>query len=165
VSRQWDDSDSRSVPCVETFDAEIVEAGGGGAYVRIPPDVVAALGGKGQIPVQATFDGVAYEGSVVSMGGEKVIGVLKAIRSRLGKQPGDTVAVTLELDLGERSVEVPDDLRAALDDAGLGAVFDALSYTHQREYVTWIEEAKKVDTRARRVRATMERLRGNGGET
>jgi Domain of unknown function (DUF1905)/Bacteriocin-protection, YdeI or OmpD-Associated len=165
VSDQWDGSGSPSVRGVETFDAQIVEAGGGGAFVRIPPDVVAALGGKGRIPVQATFDGVAYQGSVVSMGGEKVVGVLKAIRSRLGKQPGDTVTVTLELDRGERSVQVPDDLRAALDDAGLGAVFDASSYTHQREYVSWIEEAKKVETRARRVRATMERLRGKGGET
>jgi hypothetical protein len=147
---------------VETFDAEIVEADGGGAYVRIPADVVAVLGGKGRVPVQATFDGVAYRGSVVSMGGGKVIGVLKAIRTQLGKGPGDTVTVTLELDRVERSVRVPDDLRAALDEAGLRAAFDALSYTHQREYVSWIEEAKKADTRARRVTQTLARLRPAG---
>jgi Domain of unknown function (DUF1905) len=65
---------------VETFDAVIVEADRGGAYLAVPPEVVVALGGKGRIPVQATFDGIAYRGSVVSMGGEKVIGLLKAIR-------------------------------------------------------------------------------------
>jgi hypothetical protein len=143
---------------VETFDAEIVEADGGGAYVRVPPEVVAALGGKGRIPVRATFDRIAYRGSVVSMGGEKVIGVVKAIRTQLGKQPGDTVTVTLELDQAERSVQVPADLRAALDEAGLGAAFDGWSYSHQREYVSWIQEAKKAETRGRRITETVAKL-------
>ena len=58
---------SRSVRGVETFDAEIVEGDGGGAYVRVPPDVVAALGGKGRISVQASFDGIAYRGSANSL--------------------------------------------------------------------------------------------------
>ena len=69
------------------------------------------------------------------------------------------MTVTLELDRGERSVEVPADLRAALDDKGLGAAFDALSYTHQREYVSWIEEATKAETRARRIAETTAKLR------
>lgn len=116
--------------------------------------------GKGRIPVQATFDGIAYRGSVVSMGGEKVLGLLKAIRTELVKQPGDIVRVTVELDRAERFVPVPDDLRVALDRAGLGATFDALSYSHQREYVSWIEEAKKADTRSRRISQTVDRIRG-----
>jgi Domain of unknown function (DUF1905)/Bacteriocin-protection, YdeI or OmpD-Associated len=145
---------------VETFEAAIVEADRGGAYVRVPPEVVAALGGSGRIPVQATFDGIAYRGSVVSMGGEKVIGLLKAIRTQLGKQPGDRITVTLEADQAERSVELPDDLRAALEDAGLLAAFRALSYSHQRENVAAIEEAKKAETRARRVARTITRLQG-----
>jgi hypothetical protein len=144
---------------VQSFEAEIVEADGGGAFVRVPDDVVAALGGKGRIPVDATFDGVAYRGSVVSMGGGKVLGVLKGIRAELGKQPGDTVTVTLAADTAPRTVEVADDLRAALDEAGLTATFDALSYSHQREYVTWIDEAKKPATRARRIAGTVDRLR------
>jgi hypothetical protein len=145
---------------VETFDAVIVEADRGGAYLAVPPEVVVALGGKGRIPVQATFDGIAYRGSVVSMGGQKVIGLLKTIRTQLGKQPGDRVTVTLEPDQAERSVDVPDDLRAALDEAGLLAAFRALSYSHQREHVSSIEEAKKAETRARRIDQTLARLRG-----
>jgi hypothetical protein len=145
---------------VETFEAAIVEADRGGAYIRVPAEVVAALGGKGRIPVQATFDGIAYRGSVVSMGGEKVLGLLKAIRTELGKQPGDRITVTLEHDQAERSVDVPDDLRAALDGAGLLSAFEALSYSHQREYVSWIADAKKAETRARRIGQTIERISG-----
>jgi hypothetical protein len=145
---------------VETFEAAIVEADRGGAYIRVPPEVVAALGGKGRIPVRATFDGIAYRGSVVSMGGEKVIGLLKAIRTELDKQPGDRVTVTLEADQAERTVDVPDDLRSALDGAGLLDSFRALSYSHQREYVSWIADAKKAETRARRIGQTIERISG-----
>lgn len=144
---------------MERFEATIEEGRGGGAFVRVPPEVDAALGGKGRIAVQATFDGAAYRGSVVTMSGARCIGLLKAIREELGKGPGDTVAVTLAPDLAERTVEVPDDLGRALEDAGLRATFDALSFSHQREYVTWVEEAKKPDTRARRVAGTVERLR------
>ena len=144
---------------METFDATIEEADRGGAFVRVPAAVVAVLGGgKGRIAVDATFDGLPYRGSVVSMGGGMVIGVLKDIRTALGKAPGDTVTVTLAADTAPRTVEVADDLRAALDDAGLTGTFSALSYSHQREYVLWIDEAKKPATRARRIAGTVERL-------
>jgi hypothetical protein len=143
---------------METFDATIEEADRGGAFVRVPAAVVAALGGKGRIAVDATFDGLPYRGSVVSMGGDMVVGVLKDIRTALGKAPGDTVTVTLAPDAAPRTVEVADDLRVALDEAGLTGTFSALSYSHQREYVLWIDEAKKPATRARRIAGTVERL-------
>lgn len=144
---------------MESFAAPIEAVDKGGAYVVVPDDVVAALGGKGRIPVQATFDGVPYRGSVVSMGGgRKVLGVLKGIREQLGKGPGDTVAVTLVADTEPRTVVVPDDLGAALKAAGLDGVFARLSYSHQREYVEWIGEAKRAETRDRRIGETVQRL-------
>jgi Bacteriocin-protection, YdeI or OmpD-Associated/Domain of unknown function (DUF1905) len=143
---------------MEEFRAPIVAADRGGAYVVVPPEVVDALGGGGRIPVRATFDGVEYRGSVASMGGAKVLGVLKAICEELGKGPGDDVAVTLTREDAPRTVSVPDDLAAALDAAGRRAAFDALSYSHQREHVGWIEEAKRADTRARRIAQTVDRL-------
>lgn len=109
--------------------------------------------------MRATFDGVAYRGSVVSMGGEKILGVLKDIRAQLSKQAGDVVTVTLEVDESERTVPLPDDLIAALEGSGLSATFTALSYSHQREYSSWINEAKKADTRRRRISQTIDRLR------
>jgi hypothetical protein len=152
-------ADRTYAPDVEAFEAAILPAPRGGAYVEVPAGVVAALGGKGRVAVCATFDGIAYRGSIVSMGGSKVLGVLKEIRSTLGKAPGDRVSVTVEADLGERALTLPDDVRLALSDAGLLERFAALSFSHQREYVTWIEEAKQAATRARRVRQTIERVR------
>jgi Domain of unknown function (DUF1905)/Bacteriocin-protection, YdeI or OmpD-Associated len=146
---------------VEAFDAEIVAGDGGGAYVRIPRVVAEALGDEGRIPVRATFDGIDYRGSIVSMGDGHVLGVLKRIRSQLGNLPGDSLAVTVERDRARRSIRVPADLRAALREAGVGDAFAALSYTHRREHVTSIEAAKRPATRARRIAKTVERLSGD----
>lgn len=66
-----------------------------GAYVEFPYDVRAEFG-KGRVKVQATFDGVPYAGSLVRMGTPgHILGITKAIRAQIGKQPGDSVAVTL----------------------------------------------------------------------
>jgi uncharacterized protein YdeI (YjbR/CyaY-like superfamily) len=109
--------------------------------------------------VRATFDGIEYRGSIASMGAGPCLGLLQAIRAELGKGPGDTVAVTVERDTAERTVEVPGDLARALSDAGLRDAFDALSYTRRREQVTAITDAKRPETRARRIEKTIEGLR------
>ncbi|MBB5912263.1 hypothetical protein BJY24_001130 [Nocardia transvalensis] len=144
---------------MERFEAVIEPAGGNNAYIPVPPEVVAALGGGGRIPVRATFDGVDYTGSIVSMGNGPCIGLVKAIRAELGKQPGDTVDVTLERDTAERTVDIPDDLAAALADAGVREPFDRLSYTRRREHVTSVTGAKRPETRARRIDKIVEALR------
>ncbi|MFF0528746.1 YdeI/OmpD-associated family protein [Nocardia amikacinitolerans] len=131
--------------------AEIQTARGGGAFVAVPAHVVAALGGGGRIPVEATFDGIAYTGSNVSMGGGPCVGMLKAVRERLGKGPGDTVAVTVRRDTVERTVEVPEDLAAALSAASARPAFDALSYSRCRRLVGAIESAERPETRAKRI--------------
>ncbi|WP_433732401.1 YdeI/OmpD-associated family protein [Nocardia sp. CA-129566] len=133
------------------FEATIESAARGGAYVAVPAEVIAALGGGGRIPVRASFDGIAYTGSITSMGAGPCLGMLKAIRTELGKQPGDTVEVAVERDDAERTVEVPADLAAALADAGVRAAFDALSFTARRELVTGVVAAKRPDTRSRRI--------------
>lgn len=141
------------------FEAPLELVDRGGAVVTIPPEVYEELGGSGRIPVNATFDGISYRGSIVRMGGRPILGVLKAIRNDLGVGEGDVIVVTVERDDAERTVELPEDLAAALGghhDAR--AAFGRLSYTHQREYVQWIEEAKRSDTRQRRITGTIERL-------
>ncbi len=144
---------------METFEAVIQDAGGGGAYVEIPADVLTALGGGARIPVRATFDAVPYQGSIVSMGGCQALGVLKGIRTTLSKSPGDAVTVTLTRDTTERTVELPPDLAAALADAGLRETFDRLSYSHRREHVNAVLDAKKPETRERRIAKALEMLR------
>ena len=85
------------------YDAKIMasEVGKGGAYVQFPYDVREEFG-KGRVKVHATFDGEPYDGSIVNMGVKNpdgsvcyIIGVLKDIRAKIGKQPGDTVHVTI----------------------------------------------------------------------
>ncbi|MFI6828164.1 YdeI/OmpD-associated family protein [Kribbella sp. NPDC050241] len=146
---------------METFEGTIVVNDGGGAWVEVPGEVIAGLGGGGRIPVHATFDGVAYRGSIASMGGCMALGILKSIRTELGKGAGDPVTVTLERDAAERTVEVPADLAAALEEAGLRKAFDALSYSHRREHVTAINDAKKPETRARRIGKALEMLKSS----
>jgi hypothetical protein len=140
---------------VPRFDGVLTAARQGGAYVEVPPAVITDLGGGKRIPVQASFDGIGYEGSIASMGGCMVLGVRKTIREQLGKQPGDVVTVTVERDDVPREVAVPDDLAAALDAAGAREAFDGLSPTRRREHARGIEEAKRPETRAKRVAAAV----------
>lgn len=128
-----------------------LERTGSGAYVRVPLDVEAVFGKK-RVPVRATIDGIPYVGSIVRMGGASVLGVLKEIRTALGKDEGDVVEVVVEEDTATRTVNVPDDVRVALRAAPEAErFFDSLAYSHQREYVRWIEEAKRETTRSARI--------------
>jgi hypothetical protein len=78
------------------FEAEIKKVSGmDAAYIEIPFDVKAVFG-KGRVPVNATFDGVPYQGSIVRMGTPcHIIGIRKDIRAKIGKQAGDTIHVTI----------------------------------------------------------------------
>ena len=144
-----------------TFRAPIRPSGrgGGGHLVDVPTEVVEALGGKGRIPITATFNGVAYRGSIVRMSGGAVLGVQKAIMAEAGVRVGDSLTVVVRNDEGPREVEVPVDLAEALarNGAARGA-FEGLSFSHKREYVRSITEAKRPETRARRIGLTIEQL-------
>ena len=143
-----------------SFTARIEGTGGGGAYVTVPFDVEEAFGKK-RVKVRATFDEVPYRGSVTRMGGPAhILIVLKEIRERIGKEPGDEVRVTLEEDREPREVEIPRELREALaGDPEAAEAFDALAYTHRREYAQWVTEAKREGTRQDRATRTLERVR------
>ena len=146
------------MPGIE-FEARLELVDRGGAVVTIPPEVHDELGGSGRIPVTASFDGIRYQGSIVRMGGRPILGVLKTIREQLGVGDGDLIMVAVERDDAERTVELPADLEAAFaDHHDAKSAFGKLAYSHQREYVQWIEEAKRADTRQRRIARTIERL-------
>lgn len=142
------------------FNATIQGEGGGGAFVVLPFDVEAAFASK-RPKVKATFDGVLYRGTAVRMGSpDHFLIIRKDIRAEIGKEAGDVVAVTVELDTESRVVEVPEDFVVALKPyPEARAFFDKLSYTHQKEYVRWITGAKRVETRERRIKKGLELLR------
>ncbi len=142
-----------------SFKAEIKNAGGGGGFVEVPFDVEKAFGSK-RPKIKAMIEGVAYRGTLVRMGGPShMLLILKGIREQIGKTFGDEVKVTVQADAEPRVVEIPKDLAMEFKkDKGVKAIFDKLSYTHQKEYVRWIEEAKRAETRAERVKKTIDLL-------
>jgi len=145
-----------------SFTATIQSAsvGGGGAYILFPYDVEKEFGTRGRIPVHATFDGIAYAGSLMKYGQpQHMIGILKALREQIGKQPGDKVKVELWKDEAVRTVEIPAEFAAVLKKEKLLPVFEKLSYTHRKEYVRWITEAKKAETRETRMTKAVGMLR------
>jgi len=94
------------------------------------------------------------------MRGEFLLGLNRAVRQEAGVEAGDTVDVRLELETAPREVEVPQALTNALaEDPAARAAFDRLSYTHRKEYARWIAEAKRDETRNRRVAQALEMLR------
>ena len=135
------------------FTGVVEVARGGGALVRLPPEAAEVFGTRARFPVQATFNGIAYRGSTMPLGdGAFCVGITKAIRAAAGVAIGDQVAVTVERDEGERTVEVPPDLDDALRLNPVAAQrFAGMSHTHQREYAAWVAEAKRPETRRRRI--------------
>ena len=106
--------------------------------------------GKVRAPVRITINGFTFRTTVISMGGRVLIGLNKEVQRGTGVMPGDRVEVELMLDDEPHTVELPPDLEQALaPDAR--AFLESLSYTHRKEYVHWIEEAKRPETRQARV--------------
>jgi hypothetical protein len=150
------------MPKKHTFTAVIQNAGGGGAFVEVPFDVEAAFGSK-KPKVKAMIEGVEYRGTLVRMGTEcHLLLILKSIREQIGKTFGDEVKVTVEADTEPRVVEIPPELAKQFRvEKEAKAIFEKLAYSHQREYVGYIIEAKKPETRQRRAAQTVEALKKN----
>jgi len=134
---------------------------GAGTFIAIPREVNTVLGLKGRPKVQSVIAGHPYRGSLMPVGdGTYVLGVLKAIQEAKSLQRGDTITVELQLDTAPRVIEPPDDLAKALArDKRAASAWEKLSYTGQREMARSLEEAKKPETRERRLVAALAKLR------
>jgi hypothetical protein len=143
-----------------TFQAMIEDAGGGGAFVTVPFDVEATFGKK-RIKVRSWIDGEFYRGSLVRMRGpQHILGIRKEIRLKIGKQIGDTVEIKFEEDTEPRVVKLSADIEEIINrNPDIKNTFHSLSYTHQREYMEWIEDAKREETRKKRMNQMVDQLR------
>ena len=121
------------------------------AGIAIPPQIVEQMAAGRKPPVKVTINGYTYRTTVAVMGGTYMVGIAAEHRKKSGVKGGDTLDVTLDLDTDPRRVEVPKDLAAALSKARAREAFDALAYSHRKEHVRAIEEAKAPETRARRI--------------
>ena len=126
---------------------------------RVPFDLGDAFG-RARPPVMVTIRGYTWRTTPGVYDGIGHVVVNRAAKVATGVDAGDRVRVRMELDTEPRKVTVPRDLAAALaDDPDAKERFAGMSFTYRREYVEWVEEAKRPETRARRIAATVEGAR------
>lgn len=141
------------------FKATLELAGKTATGMTVPDDVVEKLGAGKRPPVKVTIRGYTYPNTIAVMGGRYMIGVSAEHRAGAGVKAGDTLDVTLELDAQPRTVDVPADLAKAMKAAGVRDAFDALAFTYRKEHARAVDEAKKPETRARRIDKIVDSLR------
>jgi hypothetical protein len=147
------------MPRVHRFQAVLGGEDGDRPLVELPFDVKADYG-SARAKVKATVNGVELRTTVAVYGGRSYVGFRREIQDAAGIAIGDRITVRIEPDEDPRVVDVPEDLEAALaSDAAARRAFDGLAFTHRREYAAWVAEAKKPETRARRVQRSTEMLR------
>jgi hypothetical protein len=145
------------------FEATIRLEGKTATGIPVPADVVEALGKGKRPPVVVTVGGHSYRSTVAAYGDVFMLPFAAEHREAAGVEAGDTVEVEVELDTAPRTVEVPNDLAAALAVApGAREAFDGRSYSERRRIVLAVEGAKKPETRARRIERTVEDLTTGG---
>ena len=128
--------------------------------IEVPTSVVDALAAGKRPPVRVTLHEHTYRTTVARMGGRFLVPVSAEVRRAAGVTAGDELDVGIELDDAPRTVDVPADLAAALAEAPAAAqAWEKLAYTHQKEWARSVEDAKKPETRARRIAAAVEALR------
>jgi hypothetical protein len=140
----------------------IVGTEGSSTFIEVPLDVPGVFG-RVRAPVRVTVNGHTWRSTVMRYGERYYLPLNRANREAAGVAAGDAVTVRVESDDAPRTVEVPVDLAAALDAApGAREAFDAASFSHRREWVEWVEEAKRAETRTRRVRGVVEQVLARG---
>ena len=141
------------------FTGVLSEASGpGGRWVECPFDARTEFG-EARPAVVGTVNGAPYRTRLMRYGGKTVMGLTKQIRTAVGAELGSELVIEIEKDAALREVDIPEELAFALaSDAPARVVFDGLAFTHRKEYAQWIAEAKRPETRQRRVAKTLEML-------
>jgi bacteriocin resistance YdeI/OmpD-like protein/uncharacterized protein DUF1905 len=143
----------------EKFTALLQVEGKTATFIEVPLDVPAIFGGK-RVSVRGTINGFPFRSTIAAYGDRFYLPVNKGVREGAGASAGETVTVELERDEDPRKVDIPADLAEALKVApSADKTFKGLSYTHQKEYASWITEAKRDATRRSRVEKTISLLR------
>jgi Bacteriocin-protection, YdeI or OmpD-Associated/Domain of unknown function (DUF1905) len=145
---------------VTRFRAQLQRRGPAAAVVPGEAQVAAVGEGARRFPVVATVNGCTWRASVARMGGEFAAGLNREARAGAGVQAGDEAEVTIELGHAPRAAEVPEALAEALAaDPQAAAAFERMAFTRRKEYARWIAEAKRAQTRQRRVAQAVQMIR------
>jgi Bacteriocin-protection, YdeI or OmpD-Associated/Domain of unknown function (DUF1905) len=152
---------SNAKSAIKRFRAVVKRKEGGEVCsINLPFDVEQTFGARGRVPVRGTLNGAPFRSSVFRMGGDcHFMVVNRQLREAAGVRGGETVPVTMERDTEARVVNPPADLARALKaNRDAQAAWDKLSYTHKKEHARAVEEAKKPETRRRRIEKSVEML-------
>jgi hypothetical protein len=129
--------------------------------ISVPPDAIEALGAGKRPGVVVTINGYRYQSTVAVMGGDYLLPLSKAHREASGLRGGQEVDVTLELDTAPKTIDLPEDLAAALAASpGATEAFDKLAFSRKKESVRQVLDAKTQETRDRRVAGIVAKLGG-----
>jgi hypothetical protein len=149
----------------QKFSVELFARGPKGAWIfmPIPFDVHQVFGSRARVSVSGTINGFPFRSSIMPEGdGTHYMAVSKEMQKGAQATAGDTVQVVMAVDTAPRPVEIPADLEEAFkQDSTAKATFAALAYSHRKEFVVWINQAKRPETRANRVAKTIEKLAAN----
>jgi hypothetical protein len=142
-----------SAPITTTVTIKGTGPSGSWTYFEAPFDVPTVFGTRARVPVVGTINGAAFRSTLSPMGGGKhIMPLRKELRAAAAIAVGDSARLVIRRDTQPRVVTVPVDMKKMIGASKkLSAFWDKLSYTHQKEYVQWIEEAKRPETRARRI--------------
>ncbi len=141
------------------FRAKVALHGKTATGIEVPAEVVTSLGPHTRPPVRVTIANYTYRSTIAPYAGKFLLPLNAQNRAAAGVSAGDEVDVDVELDTEPREVEVPADLATALNGIpGLRQAFDALAFTHRKEYVRAVEDAKTEETRQRRIAKTVGKL-------
>ncbi|MCC7452247.1 MAG: DUF1905 domain-containing protein [Anaerolineae bacterium] len=142
------------------FRATILLSGKTATGIRVPPEIVEALGTGKRPAVRVTINGYTYRSTVTPLGGAFMLPISGEHRQGAGVAAGDEVEVDLEPDTTPREVTVPPDFAAALDqDTDAKRFFEGLSYSNKQRFVLSITDAKTPETRQRRIAKAISTLR------
>jgi hypothetical protein len=145
---------------MKKFKATLNAVEGGALAIEIPFDVKSEFG-KARLPVRISLEGYSFRTTVAVYGGRYLVALRREHREAAGVVDGQVVSITFEPDTDARVVETPPDLASALGKAKnkkAKAAWEKLSYSHQKEHAEAIEDAKKPETRARRIEKTIAML-------
>lgn len=130
----------------------------GSAYFVFDFDFEAIFGTKGRIPVWLTVDGHRYRSSIAVYSGVHMMVFNATMRQETGYKAGDTITITLERDTQIRKIDLPEDVKSVLAAKDVLRVYEKYSYSHQKEALDWINDAKKTETRQRRIEKLADKL-------
>ena len=152
------DDISKSKPI--TFHTTILKSGENNTGIQVPEEIIEKLGSSKRPLVKITIKNYTYRSAVAVMGGKFMVSLSAENRQKAHVHGGDEVDVTIELDLEPRDVEIPEDLKVALMNAGALEAFEKSAPSMRKEYVRQVEEAKAQETRLRRISKIVEKLGG-----